>query len=102
MLGDRHGSSASAEVTGQIEAAFVRQGFEVGRNSPFAGAYIAQAYGRPSLGRHVVQVEIARALYMSESDISPLPHFNDFQQKISAAMARVIAAYAPPRALAAE
>jgi N-formylglutamate deformylase len=56
------------------------------RNTPFAGAFIAQSYGRPSAGRHVVQIEIDRALYMNESTIEPLPDFPQFTER----MARVV------------
>lgn len=66
VLGDRFGASAAEEVVEHIEAAFRRAGLRVVRNSPFAGAYITQAYGRPSRRQHAVQVEINRSLYMDE------------------------------------
>jgi N-formylglutamate deformylase len=66
VLGDRFGASAAAEVVEHIESAFRRAGLRVVRNSPFAGAYITQAYGRPSRRQHAVQVEINRSLYMDE------------------------------------
>ncbi len=71
VLGDRFGAAAGREVVERIEAAFAAAGLRVVRNAPFAGAYIAQAYGRPSLRQHVVQVEIDRALYMDEARIEP-------------------------------
>lgn len=102
VLGDRRGASAGAEIVGQIEQALSAQGFDVARNSPFAGAYIAQTYGRPSLNRHVVQVEIARNLYMNEAALTPLPQFAAFAQRLAAALQQVIAQYSAPRSLAAE
>jgi N-formylglutamate deformylase len=66
VLGDRFGASAAEEVVEHIEGAFRRAGLRVVRNSPFAGAYITQAYGRPSRRQHAVQVEINRSLYMDE------------------------------------
>ena len=71
VLGDRFGAAASAEVVDRVEAAFASAGFVVTRNTPFAGAYITQAYGRPGRGQHAVQVEIDRALYMNETLIRP-------------------------------
>ena len=59
------------QVVDRIEAAFVTAGFVVTRNAPFAGAYITQAYGKPSKGQHAVQVEIDRSLYMNEKLIRP-------------------------------
>jgi N-formylglutamate amidohydrolase len=79
VLGDRFGAAAGREVIEQVEAAFAAAGFRVARNAPFAGAYIAQAYGRPSRGYHVVQVEIDRALYMNEARIVPGPGFEAFR-----------------------
>ena len=75
VLGDRFGAAASGEVVDRIEAAFVDAGFAVTRNAPFAGAYITQAYGRPSRGQHAVQVEIDRSLYMDEATIRPNAEF---------------------------
>lgn len=71
VLGDRFGAAASGDVVDRIEAAFGNAGFTVTRNAPFAGAYITQAYGRPSRRQHAVQVEIDRSLYMDETLIRP-------------------------------
>ncbi|MEM6305140.1 MAG: N-formylglutamate amidohydrolase [Pseudomonadota bacterium] len=76
VLGDRFGAAASGEVVDRVEAAFVHAGFVVTRNTPFAGAYITQAYGRPSRGQHAVQVEIDRSLYMNEALIRPNGNFD--------------------------
>ena len=75
VLGDRFGAAASGEVVDQVEAAFSAAGFVVTRNAPFAGAYIAQAYGRPSQRQHAVQVEIDRSLYMNERLVRPNADF---------------------------
>jgi N-formylglutamate deformylase len=86
VLGDRFGASAAPWVIDAVHAVFQAEGFRVVRNTPFAGAFIAQSYGRPSAGRHVVQIEIDRALYMNESTIEPLPDFPQFTER----MARVV------------
>ncbi|MEH6830544.1 MAG: N-formylglutamate amidohydrolase [Sulfitobacter sp.] len=86
VLGDRFGAAASGDVVDRIEAAFVRAGFVVTRNAPFAGAYITQAYGKPSKGQHAVQVEIDRSLYMNEKLIRPNGDF----EKVQAALQDVV------------
>lgn len=91
ILGDRHGAAARAAVSDMIEAAFVSAGFSVARNAPFAGAYIAQRYGRPVVRRDVVQIEIDRSLYMDEARITPLPEFAQVQQRISQAIGQITA-----------
>ena len=80
VLGDRFGASADAAMVDRIEAAFTRGGLVVTRNTPFAGAYITQAYGRPGRGRHAVQIEIDRALYMDERLIRPNRNFDAFRE----------------------
>jgi N-formylglutamate amidohydrolase len=87
VLGDRFGASASGDVVDRVEAAFVAAGFVVTRNTPFAGAYITQAYGRPARGQHAVQVEIDRSLYMNETLIRPNGNFED----VRAAFRKVVA-----------
>jgi N-formylglutamate deformylase len=80
VLGDRFGASAAPEVVDRIETAFTSAGLRVARNSPFAGAYITQAYGRPSRCQHAVQVEIDRAIYMDETAIRPNANFEALRQ----------------------
>ncbi len=90
VLGDRFGASANPEIMDRVEAAFVDAGLRTARNTPFAGAFIAQHYGRPSRRQHAIQIEIDRALYMNEATLEPLPHFPQVQEILS----RVVAALA--------
>lgn len=83
VLGDRHGSACGTGVMVEVEAAFVRAGFRVARNTPFAGAYVSHAYGRPSIGQHVVQVEIDRAVYMDEARILPSGEFDAVRRRLA-------------------
>ena len=100
VLGDRYGVAAGREVMDRIEAAFASAGLRVGRNAPFAGAYVTQAYGRPLRGVHVVQVEIDRALYMDEARVARLAGFADFRAVIAGVVAELV--QPPGVALAAE
>ncbi|MFM2356268.1 MAG: hypothetical protein RLZZ528_2004 [Pseudomonadota bacterium] len=87
VIGDRFGAAASGEIVDRIEAAFADAGFRVLRNAPFAGAYIAQTYGRPGRNQHAVQVEMDRSLYMNEQEIRPNGNFEGFRRKLSAVLA---------------
>lgn len=102
VLGDRFGAAAGRDVVERLEAAFAGAGLRVARNSPFAGAYIAQAYGRPSRGFHVVQVEIDRALYMDEQRIEKRDDFDAFRGLLAGVIEEVTAGFAAGTALAAE
>lgn len=80
VLGDRFGAAAGAEIVDRVEAAFAAAGLRVVRNAPFAGAFITQHYGRPSLNQHVIQVEIDRGIYMDEAQIRPNANFEAFRK----------------------
>jgi N-formylglutamate amidohydrolase len=91
VLGDRFGAAASADVMDLVEAAFSGAGLRVVRNAPFAGAYIAQTYGRPTRNQHVVQVEIDRALYMDEATVTPRADFHQFRMVMADVVAEIAA-----------
>lgn len=102
VLGDRFGASARGDVVDMIEAAFASAGLSVVRNAPFAGAYTTQAYGRPSLNQHVVQIEIDRALYMDEALIRPNGNFRALKALLTKVIAQVTGAGQAEVPLAAE
>ncbi len=89
VLGDRFGAAASGDVVDRVEAAFVGAGFNVTRNTPFAGAYITQAYGRPSRGQHAIQVELDRSLYMDEALVRPNGNFAYVQTALQKVLAEI-------------
>lgn len=91
VLGDRFGAAADGAVMDQVEAAFVSAGFNVSRNAPFAGAYVTQAYGRPSRNQHAIQVEIDRSLYMNEQLIRPNAGFEATQTRLRAVVEEISA-----------
>jgi N-formylglutamate amidohydrolase len=83
VLGDLHGSACASRVTRAAEAILAGQGYLVRRNDPYAGGYITRHYGRPADDMHVLQIEIARALYMNEARIERTQEFPVVQQKIT-------------------
>jgi N-formylglutamate deformylase len=91
VLGDRFGAAAAPEIVDRVEAAFAAAGLTVVRNAPFAGAYVAQHYGRPSRNQHVVQVEIDRAIYMNEQLIRPNANFHPFRRILRGIVAEIAA-----------
>jgi N-formylglutamate amidohydrolase len=103
VLGDRFGASAGKRIVEHVEAALAAAGLHVARNAPFAGAYVAERYGRPGQGLHVVQLEIDRALYMDERQVKPAPGFADFRRLMTGVVADIAQAGRPSCApLAAE
>lgn len=66
VIGDRYGASAAPWIVDALENALRHSGYSVRRNKPYAGGFITEHYGAPAAARHVVQIEINRALYMDE------------------------------------
>jgi N-formylglutamate amidohydrolase len=100
VLGDRFGSSAAGWVLDTLEQSLRDSGLGVRRNKPYAGGYITERHGAPTQGRHAVQIEINRALYMDERRIVKLEKAEDLAKALLD-MARALAARLG-RALAAE
>lgn len=89
VIGDRFGASADGEIVEQVETVLLEAGLSVTRNTPFAGAYITQHYGRPSRNQHALQIEIDRSLYMNEDKVRPNGNFAAFQDLMNGVIARV-------------
>ena len=75
VIGNRFGASCDPLIADAIEHELARMGYKVARNKPYAGGYITEHYGKPRNGRHAVQIEINRALYMDERTLAPNVHF---------------------------
>lgn len=103
VLGDRHGTSIAPDyVDAAVEAARA-SGFQVARNSPYAGGYITMRHGRPGSGIHALQLEIDRSRYLDRDLRSPGPGFDAAAEMIAhVAAALAIKALEPAQAIAAE
>lgn len=87
VLGDRHGLSCVGDIT-QVAARFLSAaGLRVARNTPYAGGFTTGFYGRPADGVHVLQIELARRLYMDEATHAPNGGFGP----LSALLTRLVA-----------
>ena len=75
VLGDAYGTACAPAITALVERELRSLGYAVRRNDPYAGGYITRHYGRPRDGVHVLQLELARGLYMDEATIQPSKRF---------------------------
>ncbi|MFQ5438729.1 MAG: N-formylglutamate amidohydrolase [Paracoccaceae bacterium] len=82
VLGDRFGAACVSDIVDAAEAEFTAAGLRVARNLPFAGAHVAQRYGRPADGHHAIQIEIDRSVYMDEAALEPNANFEPFRRKM--------------------
>jgi N-formylglutamate amidohydrolase len=105
VLGDRFGVSCDEAVTCLFEKHLVAHGLSVLRNRPYAGGFITHTHGAPSHGRHALQIEINRGLYLNETTLERTRNFVPLQQTLTAVIAGLLADIEnrfSPRRLAAE
>jgi N-formylglutamate amidohydrolase len=103
VLGDRYGASCNGELTRLATAQLKSMGYVVALNKPYAGGYITEHYGRPQQGRHALQVEINRALYMDETSFAKSAGFERLKrdlEQVAKALAACVVGLKTPRAAA--
>lgn len=89
VLGDRFGSSCAPSIIGFTEDVLRGFGYQVARNAPYAGGYVASSIGRPGAGVHVLQIEINRALYLDERRIARTSGFDALRKDMVSLMERL-------------
>lgn len=92
VLGDRFGMSCTPALVGFVESCLRIHGYRVARNKPYAGGFITEHYGEPAIGRHALQVEINRALYMNETTLEPDDGFIRLAQDLATVSAALLRA----------
>jgi N-formylglutamate amidohydrolase len=73
VIGDRFGVSACSRLSDIAIDVVERHGLSVALNHPYPGYYILERHGQPSRGRHALQIEISRDLYLDEQLRLPGP-----------------------------
>lgn len=87
VLGDRFGASCAQSLVSLVERSLAKMGYQVSRNAPYAGGYVAAAYGRPADGVHVLQIEINRSLYLDEKQFKRSEGFESLRANMQTLMA---------------
>ena len=67
VLGDRDGSTCDPAFTEFVRANLAATGHTVRVNDPYKGVELVKAYSKPADGRHSLQLEINKRLYMDET-----------------------------------
>jgi len=87
VLGDAYGTACASAVTALAERHLRALGYAVRRNDPYAGGYVTRHYGRPRERVHVLQLELARGLYMDEAAIERSSRFSVMRRHMDELMA---------------
>lgn len=95
-LGDRDGTTCAPELTEAVRAALAARGYHVTVNDPYKGAELVRAWSAPEAGRHSLQIEVNRRLYMDEETFEKTPGFEALRADLTALIG-VLAAFARVR-----
>jgi N-formylglutamate amidohydrolase len=89
VLGDLDGRSCDGTFTAFVAAALRDMGYSVAVNRPFRGAEIVTRHGAPAEGRHSLQIEVNRRLYLDEAAVAPNGGFERLRRDLARLVARV-------------
>lgn len=64
VIGDRFGASCSDHLSGRAIHFLGKQQRAVAHNRPYAGGFVLDRHGHPSLDIHALQLEVCRTLYL--------------------------------------
>jgi N-formylglutamate amidohydrolase len=66
VLGDRDGTTCEGEFTRFVADTLREMEYDVRINQPYKGVELVRAFSDPAAGRHSLQIEVNRRLYMDE------------------------------------
>jgi N-formylglutamate amidohydrolase len=89
VLGDCHGAACAPQIIEMARCHLSRRGFTVALNAPYAGGFTTGHYGKPCQGRHALQIEINRAIYMDERTYRRRPAFARLSEEMAGLIARL-------------
>jgi len=89
VLGDRDGTTCAPEFTALVADAIRGLGYSVAINDPYKGVEIVRRHGRPAAGRHSLQIELNRRLYMDEATLEPNAHYPELEADLGRLVAAV-------------
>jgi N-formylglutamate deformylase len=99
VVSDRHGTTADPLLTRWAADWFREHGFVAQVNTPYQGGDLVASFGDPARGRHSIQIELNRALYMDEARFVRAKGFEAIQRTLAgfthALGARLLAGTSP-------
>jgi N-formylglutamate deformylase len=87
VLGDRDGTTCDPAFTQMVAETLRAMGYSVCINDPYKGVELVRAYSDPTAGRHSLQIEINRSIYMNESTCERNGGFDELRANMGALMA---------------
>ena len=82
VLGDRDGTTCDPALTAFVQRTLTGMGYDVKINDPFKGVALVQAFSDPAAGRHSLQIEINKRLYLDPATLEPSAGFDPLQRDL--------------------
>jgi len=82
VLGDRDGTTCEPRFTELVRETLAGMGYRVTVNDPYKGVELIRAYSDPKVGRHSLQIEINKRLYMDEKTLAKTAGFARLQKDL--------------------
>lgn len=82
VVSDRDGTAANPPLTRWVADRIADMGYSVSVNEPYRGAELVRRFGNPASGRHSIQIEINRRLYMDEKSVTKNSGFAALQSDL--------------------
>ena len=83
VLGDRDGTTCDPGFTAFVRGVLAGMGYQVKLNDPYKGVELVRAYSDPKAGRHSLQIEINKRLYMNEEKLEKNENFEALRTSLT-------------------
>jgi len=91
VLGDRDGTTCAPAFTAFVRRFLQGCGYEVKVNDPFKGVELVRAYADPAAGRHSLQLEVNKRLYLQPGRVEKSAGFAALQGHLMQLIEAVLA-----------
>ena len=95
VLGDRDGTTCAPAFTDFVRELLSGLGYAVQVNDPFKGVELVRAYADPAAGRHSLQLEVNKRLYMDTTTLQKTAGFAVLQSHLMQLIDATLEQFAP-------
>jgi N-formylglutamate deformylase len=89
VLGDRDGTTCAPQFTEFVRKVLSGMGYDVKVNDPYKGVELVRAYSNPKAGRHSLQIELNKRLYMDEQTLQKTAGFGSLQKNLASLLKEI-------------
>jgi N-formylglutamate deformylase len=90
VLGDRDGTTCDPAFVARVREVLSDLGYSVAINDPYKGVELVRRYSEPRAGRHALQIEVNRGLYMNEPRIARNAGFDELKEDLTRLIEAVV------------